>query len=164
MKKYIDSDENDYFEQYKAFSKYGSLYEASLDSFRSKSSLKKSMDENREFIHRHKDDFKYNDVVKERIYENEKMDLILEYIAKYERTYGDNPSLGVTFITDYSDQHLYEFFISRDTSENLFEIQEVLLNYIVEDFKNSGIKKLSSYKQIPNAEKLNIIGQYISSI
>nr|MCR5096919.1 hypothetical protein [Erysipelotrichaceae bacterium] len=161
---YVDSQENDFFERYRAFSKYGSLYEASLDSFRSKSSLKKSMDENRDFIHEHKNDYEYNDSVKARISENEKIDQILENIAKYEKTYGDNPCLGVTFIADYSDQHLYEFFISRDNSANLFEIQEILLNYIVEDFKNSGIKKLSSYSQIPNAQKLNIIGQYISEI
>lgn len=159
MEKYVDS-ENEYLKLFDTLKKHGRLFEIRLDSFRTKSSLRKNIDENNEYIRLYKDDLKFAKSVKEKTDENSFMNTLLAAIARYEKNLGDNPGLALCFVTDFSDQHLLQFVISRDQKDDLFEIDVVIINNLIERFKIEGIDRLGSFHQIPGGIKKQMLGRY----
>ena len=156
---FISDDKQDYLDKYHAFEKYGRIYQLALDSFRTKTSIKNNIEENTSFINQHKEDYKYQKTIENKNQENNYLNAMLAMINKYENLYGVNPVLGISFIVNYADNYEQIFTINKDDN-NLFHIDEALLNNIISDLKKEKVNTLFSFEEMKNSEKMNLLGQF----
>ena len=157
---FTNNDQMDYLDLYEAFNTYGDVYQVALDSFRTKTSIKNNIEENNSFITTHTDDYKYAKTIEQKSKENDYLNAMLTMINKYENAYGVNPVLGASFVIDYADNHQHIFTINKDEN-NLFYIEEALMNNIVSTLKKQGVNSLLSLNEIRESEKVDLLGQYM---
>lgn len=150
-------------ELYDAFKKYVITYEAALDSYRTKLSFKNSIEEHEDYILAHQGDYKFKEKVENRKAQLDNDKYLLKCIEEYEKTYGVNPVLGICCMIDYADRHSHLFTLLKDSNDPL-GIDKLLLNHIVDEQKRKEVDIIYSQTELPNSEKVELLGEFTLNI
>jgi lipid II:glycine glycyltransferase (peptidoglycan interpeptide bridge formation enzyme) len=150
-------------ELYDAFQKYVVTYEASLDSYRTKLSFRNSIEDHEDFILSHQGDYKFREKIEERKAALDNDKYLLKCIDGYEKAYGVNPVLGICCMVEYSDRVSHLFTLLKDR-ENPLEIDKLLLNHIVNEQKRKEVDIIYSQTELPNSEKVELLGEFTLNI
>ena len=150
-------------ELYDALQKYVVTYEARLDSYRTKLSFKNSIEDHEDYILAHQADYKYREKVNERRAALDNDKYLLKCIDEYEKAYGVNPALGICCMVDYAGRYSHLFTLLKDNN-NPLGIDKLLLNHIVNEQKRKEVDIIYSQTELPNSEKVELLGEFTLNI
>jgi len=150
-------------ETYNALKHCADLYINQLDSTRSLNNLNESLKDDEKFIQRHKNDPKYEQKINAKLADIKDIKKIISQINKIEKTLGKDPILCISLIYKFNDEY-YMLFIENKDEKDIFDSDNYLVNKLLSEAHDKGYQELVSLDYFPQAEMINLIGEYYLNI